>query len=157
MSPVTGGGHEVAWDGDNDGGSPVASGARFKEGVAFFMSRRCLCCSPVPITPLVSEQVVESVLGPAIGLAFIVSIVAGVIFLVKWFRANPAQRTEYGLTTIVVALVFSSVLDLLADGGVLPAAPEAWMLAYALVPMAFTRVAPAHADRGRSGNPGSSH
>lgn len=53
----------------------------------------------------------------------------------KWFRATGPERRVYYLTPIVAAMVVSSVLDLLADGGVLPGVSEAWALPYAIVPM----------------------
>jgi len=89
----------------------------------------------VPVAPFLAGQVVQSAVGLIIGIAFLMSTVGGLVFLVKWFRATGADRRAFYLTPIVVALVVSSVLDLMADQGLLPGDPEAWNLPYAIVPV----------------------
>ena len=73
------------------------------------------------------------------GVAFFVSILAGIIFLVKWFRASRVERSEQGLNLIALSLVVSTVLDLLGENGTLPGDPALWTLSYAIVPVAFAR------------------
>jgi uncharacterized membrane protein len=59
------------------------------------------------------------------------------VFVMKWMSASPAERGESYLTLIVVAIVVSTVIDLLADAGVLPGDSEAWTLTYAIVPVSL--------------------
>jgi len=91
----------------------------------------------VPIAPFLSKQVVEAGLGLVILVAFMMTIAGGIVFLVKWFRASPLERREYALTLVVAALVFSTVVDLMAEQGLFPGPPEAWTLTYALTPLAL--------------------
>lgn len=94
-----------------------------------------LSFAALPIAPFVPQRFLEAGLGFAIGMAFVMSVVGGIVFLVKWVLATPAQRREYFLTPIVGVLVLASALDLLAKAGVLPGQPEAWTLTYGLEPM----------------------
>lgn len=89
----------------------------------------------VPIAPFLPTSVAESLIGIFIGAAFAMSIAGGIVFVVKWFRASGVERRVYYLTPIVVALVVSSILDLLADVGYLPGPPEAWSLTYGFEPV----------------------
>ncbi len=91
----------------------------------------------VPIAPFWGSAVVDTLLGVIIMLSFAMSIAGGVVFLVKWVRAGRAERRELFLTPIVVVLVVTSGLDLMADQGWLPGAPEAWTLWYGFVPLVF--------------------
>lgn len=98
----------------------------------------------VPIAPFLPRNVVEAGLGFVITLAFLMSIVGGIVFLMKWFRATREERRVHFLTPIVAVLVVSSGFDFMAEAGVLPGQPEAWTLMYGLEPLvlawAVTRV-----------------
>jgi len=89
----------------------------------------------IPIVPFLPAKTAESVIGLAILVAFAMSILGGVVFIVKWFRATADARRAQSLTAIAAVLILTSVLDLLGDGGVLPGIPEAWSLSYAATPM----------------------
>ncbi len=91
------------------------------------------CC--IPVAPFVSTGLVEAGLGLVIMVAMAMSILGGIVFLVKWVRATPDERRAYALTPIVGALLLSTALDLLGDEGVLPGPADAWTLPYALVPV----------------------
>jgi len=93
----------------------------------------------VPTAPFLPTGLVGTAAGLIIGVAFAMSTVAGLVFLVKWFRATRAERRAYHLTPIAIALIVSSVLDLLADQGVMPGASEAWALSYAIIPVTLAR------------------
>jgi hypothetical protein len=94
-----------------------------------------LCAVMIPLTAVLPRGFIETWLGLAITIAFVMSLGGGLVFLLKWFSASSGLRHEAALTPIVVVLVASSVLDLLADGGVMPGPPEAWGLAYAAGPI----------------------
>ena len=101
----------------------------------------------IPITPFLPSTTIEALLGAIIMLAFAMSIIGGVVFIVKWFRASGETRRELFLSPIVAALVLSTAVDLVAEQGILPGPAEAWTLGYALVPvtmaLALTRLRPA--------------
>ncbi|HET9481514.1 MAG TPA: hypothetical protein VFP98_07155 [Candidatus Polarisedimenticolia bacterium] len=92
-----------------------------------------------PAVLFLPRRVLEAGLGAVFGMAFLMSIAAGVVFLVTWFRSNPSERREHSLSSIAFALVASGVLDLLAEAAVLPGEPWNWKLAYGLVPVALAR------------------
>jgi len=89
----------------------------------------------VPIAPFLPRNIVEAGLGLVITLAFLMSIVGGIVYLVRWFRATRDERRAYSLTPIVVALVVASAIDFVAEAGALPGQPEAWTLIYGLEPL----------------------
>ena len=89
----------------------------------------------VPVAPFLRARIVEAGLGFVIAVAFMMAIAGGVVFIVQWFRATPAERREYSLTLIVGVLVVTSGIDLLADGGLLPGDPAAWSLMYGFEPL----------------------
>lgn len=78
-------------------------------------------------------------LGPAVGLVLLIanllSLTAGIIFLVRLFTVDAATRRAARLPLIVTGMVFGSVLALLGAGGVLPGVPETWNLALGTVPV----------------------
>lgn len=94
-----------------------------------------LCALMIPLTSLVPRTFIEGWLGVAITAAFLMSLGGGLMFVLKWFSASSEQRHDWHLTPIVVVLVVASLLDLLADGGVLPPPSEAWSLVYVAGPI----------------------
>ena len=92
-----------------------------------------------PAAGFLPPHTVTVALGSAFGASFLISIVAGLIFVAKWVRASPGERHDLGLTAVVTALVVASVANLLGDAGVLPGPAHAWALSYALVPLALAR------------------
>ena len=109
-----------------------------------FYSPAAVALILLPIASFLPLSAAEPILTSLIFLAFAMSIFAGFVFIMKWFRASGTERRMYYLTPVVVAMVVSSVLDLLADGGMLPGVAEAWTLWYAMVPVtlafALTRI-----------------
>lgn len=103
---------------------PRSQGLRGGRRLAIYVPANLTFLS-IPIAPFVARTTLESLLGLAIGVAFLLSIVAGIVFVVKWIRATPGERLEDSLTLIAGAVLVSGVLALLADGGLLPGAPEA--------------------------------
>lgn len=105
-----------------------------RRGLALY-SPAALTFLAVPIVPFLPAKTAESVIGLAILVAFAMSILGGVVFVVKWFRATAGERRAQSLTAIVAVLILTSALDLLAENGVLPGIPEAWSLSYAATPV----------------------
>ncbi len=89
----------------------------------------------VPFAPFLPKRSVEAGLGVAIGVAFLMSTLGGVVFLVKWVRATAADRRGAFLTPIVVALVVPTVIDILGEAGLLPCEATAWNVSYGIVPV----------------------
>ena len=112
---------------------PTRHGRSFRKTYLYLLG--ILTLFAVPIAPFLPSGVVEAGLGFVIVVAFGMSIVGGLVFLVKWFRATSAERREYYLTPIVGVLVLASGLDLLAEAGALPGEPAAWTLMYGLEPL----------------------
>lgn len=94
-----------------------------------------VCAVMIALTPVLPRSVIQGFLGVAITIAFMMSLGGGVVFVVKWFSASSEERHAWALTPIVVVLVATSVVDLLADSGVMPGVAEAWALPYALGPI----------------------
>jgi hypothetical protein len=94
-----------------------------------------LALMAVPVAPFLPTSVVETGLGLGLMAASLMSIVAGIIFLVTWWRAAPADRRGLLMTPLVLAIVLSALVDWLADARLLPGEPDAWHLAYGLVPL----------------------
>jgi len=90
-----------------------------------------------PILPSLPRATVEGAIGLVIGLSFLMSIAAGVTFVMQWIRATPAARRTHHLTPIVGAIVLAGSLDLLGDSGILPGEPGFWKVTYGVVPMAL--------------------
>lgn len=88
-----------------------------------------------PIAALTPQQT----LGPAVGLVLLIanllSLAAGIIFLVRLFTVDAETRRAAHLPLIVTGMVSGSVLALLGAGGVLPGVPESWNLALGTVPV----------------------
>lgn len=89
----------------------------------------------VPIAPFLPSEIVDSGLGVILMGSLAIAVAGGAVFIVKWFRASPAERREQALTAIVVVLIVTNVISLLADGGVLPGESAAWNLMFGLEPL----------------------
>ncbi|MCZ6766557.1 MAG: hypothetical protein O7D32_06460 [bacterium] len=89
----------------------------------------------IPIAPFLPSEIVNSGLGAILMGSLAIAVAGGVVFIVKWFRASPAERREQALTTIVGVLIVTNVISLLADGGVLPGESAAWNLMFGLEPI----------------------
>ncbi|MCI0415005.1 hypothetical protein L0222_19705 [bacterium] len=78
-------------------------------------------------------------------VAYFLSIIAGLIFIVSLFRANPAIRRAAQLPLITLSMVFASIVALLGSGGILPGLSDAWNLAFGLIPisLALALISPA--------------
>jgi len=110
-------------------------GSRPRSRTMAFYLLAILTFLAIPIVPFLPAKTAESVVGLAILVAFAMSILGGVVFVVKWFRATAGERRAQSLTAIVGVLILTSALDLLAENGVLPGIPEAWSLSYAATPV----------------------
>ena len=88
-----------------------------------------LALMAVPVAPFLPTSVVETGLGLGLMAASLMSIVA------TWWRAAPADRRGLLMTPLVLAIVLSALVDWLADARLLPGEPDAWHLAYGLVPL----------------------
>ena len=97
----------------------------------------------VPIAGLVSQTTLQTVAGILLLLANILSVAAGLLFLIHLFRANSSTCRAAHLPLIGTSMVITSTLALL--GEVLPGHAEAWNLTLALIPvcLAFALVSPA--------------
>ena len=83
----------------------------------------------------------RATLGPVVGLVLLVanllSLTAGIAFLVRTFTVDAATRRAARLPLIVTGVFSGSVVALLGTAGVLPGIPEAWNLALGAVPIAL--------------------
>jgi hypothetical protein len=90
---------------------------------------------------LVAGLLPQTILQPAAGvlllLANLFSLVAGMVFLARFFAADHAVRAAARLPLIASGMVAGSVTALLGAGGVLPGHPEAWNLALGLIPISL--------------------
>lgn len=83
----------------------------------------------------------QTILQPAVGvlllLANLFSLLAGIVFLGRFFTADHEARSAARLPLIVSGMVAGSVTALLGAGGVLPGHPEAWNLAHGIIPISL--------------------
>jgi hypothetical protein len=115
---------------------PRGASPRGLRRTAFYIpAMLTLLCTP--ILPFLPRAIGGSAIGVVIGLSFLMSIAAGVTFVVQWLRATAAERRTRHLTLVVGAIVLAGSVDLLSDSGILPGEPGFWKLTYGAVPMAL--------------------
>jgi len=113
--------------------------ARCRPGLrtAAFYILAVLTLLAVPIPFFLPGPAVATGLSIVFMLAFGMSIVAGLVFMVKWIRTSHGERREALLTPVVGALISASLIDLLGEIGILPGKPDAWKLVYGTIPLVF--------------------
>jgi amino acid transporter len=87
----------------------------------------------VPVAPFLPQPSLAALSSLGLLLAFGMSVAAGVVLLVKWFRTGREEPGAAGLAAIVAAVVASTVGDLVGETGLLPS--DACKLGYAVVPL----------------------
>jgi hypothetical protein len=90
-----------------------------------------------PIAALTPPETLASAVGLVLLIANLLSLTAGVVFLVRLFTVDRVTRRAARLPLIVTGMVAGSVVALLGAGGALPGVPEAWNLALGAVPVAL--------------------
>lgn len=90
-----------------------------------------------PASGLLNRAVLNSFAGLVLLIANLLSVIAGVLFLVQWIRVSSGIRRASGLSLIACSILLSGILSLLGAGGVLPGIPDAWNLTLGLIPMAL--------------------
>lgn len=78
-----------------------------------------------PLAGVLTPSTVQTIAGLVLLVASLLSVAAGIIFIVRLVRADPATRHAARLPLIVGGLVIPTVVGLLGEGGALAGNPEA--------------------------------
>ena len=88
-----------------------------------------------PATAFIPHSVIKPAIGLVLLIANLLSLSAGVLFLIRLFTVDGATRRAAHLPTIVAGMFSGSIIALLGAAKVLPGVPEAWNLTLVLVPI----------------------
>jgi hypothetical protein len=91
-----------------------------------------------PVSALLPQAALQPVVGIVLLVSNLMSLSAGVLFIVRLFTAGGAIRRAAHLPLIVAGFLSGSVIALLGAAKVLPGVPEAWNLALALIPITLS-------------------
>lgn len=89
------------------------------------------------IAGFMPQTILRTAAGVLLLVANLLSLVAGIVFLIRLFTADRDTRRAARLPLIVTAMVIGSVVALLGAGGALPGDPEAWNLALGVIPISL--------------------
>lgn len=110
-------------------------GARFGRWRLALYAPAALALALAPLAGVLARPTLETAIGLLLMTANAFGLIAGLIFLVRLFAADPATRRAARLPLVAGGILFGGLLSMLGAGGLLFGEPEAWNLTLAALPI----------------------